>query len=99
MFWDTGIMESRNILLPSLSYSRPGRSERPLRAGRVRGLGKVDDALVNFDNARARAALKVLGNLGARTQVIFFTYPQHMVNLAKEAVDARMLHIQELITT
>jgi uncharacterized protein YhaN len=59
----------------------------------------VDDALVNFDNERARAALKVLGNLGAKTQVIFFTHHQHMVHLAVEAVDGHILHIQELIAT
>ena len=59
----------------------------------------VDDALVNFDNARARAALKVLGNLGAKTQVIFFTHHQHMVHLATEAVDEQVLHIQELNAT
>ena len=59
----------------------------------------VDDAFVNFDNARARAALKVLGNLGTKAQVIFFTHHQHMVHLATEAVDGQILHIQELIAT
>jgi uncharacterized protein YhaN len=59
----------------------------------------VDDALVNFDNARARAALKVLGNLGTNTQVIFFTHHQHMVHLATEAVDGQIPHIQELTAT
>jgi uncharacterized protein YhaN len=59
----------------------------------------VDDALVNFDNARARAALNVLSNLGPKTQVIFFTHHQHMVHLATEAVDAHILHLQELIAT
>jgi len=59
----------------------------------------VDDALVNFDNARARAALKVLGNLGGKTQVIFFTHHQHMVHLATEAVEDQVLHIQELNAT
>ena len=59
----------------------------------------VDDALVNFDNARARAALKVLGNLGAKTQVIFFTHHQHMVQLVGEAVDGQVLHIHELNAT
>ncbi len=54
----------------------------------------VDDALVNFDNARARAALKVLANLGAKTQVIFFTH-HHIVDLATEAVDEQILHIQK----
>ncbi len=56
----------------------------------------VDDALVYFDNARARAALKVLGDLAASTQVIFFTHHAHMVHLAGEAVDGQILHVQEL---
>ena len=59
----------------------------------------VDDALVNFDNARTRAALNVLANLGAKTQVIFFTHHQHMVNLATEAIDGQILHLQELNVT
>jgi uncharacterized protein YhaN len=59
----------------------------------------VDDALVNFDNERARAALKVLANLGPKTQVIFFTHHQHMVHLATEAADGQILHIQELNAT
>jgi uncharacterized protein YhaN len=59
----------------------------------------VDDALVNFHNARARAALKVLGNLGPKTQVIFFTHHQHMVHLAREALDEQIFHIQELVET
>ena len=59
----------------------------------------VDDALVNFDNARAQAALKVLGDLAITTQVIFFTHDQHMVHLAGEAVAGESLHIQELNAT
>jgi uncharacterized protein YhaN len=59
----------------------------------------VDDALVNFDDARARAALRVLGDWAASTQVIFFTHHQHMVHLAGEAVDRQILHIQELTAT
>ncbi len=59
----------------------------------------VDDALVNFDDARARAALKVLGNLAGSTQVIFFTHHQHMVHLATKAIDRQILHIQELNAT
>ena len=57
----------------------------------------VDDALVNFDDDRARAALKVLGDLAATTQVIFFTHHQHVVHLAKEAVEGQILDIQELV--
>jgi uncharacterized protein YhaN len=56
----------------------------------------VDDALVNFDNARAGAALKVLADLEPKTQVIFFTHHQHMVELAGEAVSGQILHVQNL---
>ena len=56
----------------------------------------VDDALVIFDDARARAALKVLGDLAASTQVIFFTHHQHMIHLAGEAVSGQILHVQNL---
>ncbi len=56
----------------------------------------VDDALVNFDNARAQAALKVLADLAATTQVIFFTHHQHMVHLVEGAVNGQIFHIQEL---
>ena len=59
----------------------------------------VDDALVNFDDVRARAALKVLGDLAASAQVIFFTHHQHLIHLAGEAVSGQILHIQELNAT
>jgi uncharacterized protein YhaN len=52
----------------------------------------VDDALVNFDDARAQAALKVLADLAATTQVIFFTHHKHMVHLAGEAVGGQIFH-------
>jgi uncharacterized protein YhaN len=42
----------------------------------------ADDLLVNFDDRRARAALHVLGEMGARTQVILFTHHAHIVDLA-----------------
>lgn len=57
----------------------------------------VDDALVNFDDERARVSLKVLEEFGKTTQVIFFTHHQHMAQLAREAVDGNNLHIQEVV--
>jgi hypothetical protein len=57
----------------------------------------VDDALVNFDDHRARAALQLLEDLGNKTQVIFLTHHRHMVELAREAIDGETLHVQELI--
>ncbi len=59
----------------------------------------VDDALVNFDDDRARAALKVLEDLGMSTQVIFFTHHQHMVALAEGALDKEVLDVQKLVET
>jgi uncharacterized protein YhaN len=57
----------------------------------------VDDALVNFDDHRARAALQLFEDLVNKTQVIFFTHHQHMVELARGAIDDEILHVQELI--
>lgn len=42
----------------------------------------IDDLLVQFDNGRARAALKQLAGLSEKTQVIFFTHHEHMLELA-----------------
>jgi uncharacterized protein YhaN len=38
-----------------------------------------------------------LGDLGVTTQVILFTHHQHMIDLAMEAVDERVLHTQVLL--
>ncbi len=42
----------------------------------------VDDILVNFDDQRARATLRVLSELSRRTQVIFFTHHYRLAGLA-----------------
>ncbi len=47
----------------------------------------IDDILVNFDDDRSRAALLILGELSGRTQVIYFTHHQHVVELAKAAMN------------
>ena len=46
----------------------------------------VDDVLVGFDDARAEAALEVLGDVSDRTQVIFFTHHDHLARIASRAV-------------
>jgi len=43
----------------------------------------ADDLLVNFDDTRATAALRVLADLGRRTQVLFFTHHRHLVEIAR----------------
>jgi uncharacterized protein YhaN len=51
----------------------------------------VDDILIKFDDARAAAALRVLAQLAARTQILFFTHHRHLVELADKHVDPALL--------
>jgi len=44
----------------------------------------VDDILIGFDDERSRAALKVLGDLASKTQVILFTHHARVVELARD---------------
>lgn len=43
----------------------------------------ADDLFINFDDARSSAGLDVLAQLATRTQVLFFTHHQHLVDLAQ----------------
>ncbi len=56
----------------------------------------VDDILLNFDNDRAAAALKCLAELSRRTQVIFFTHHEHLVELAEKCLEKGVLFIHRL---
>jgi uncharacterized protein YhaN len=56
----------------------------------------VDDILVHFDDERARAALEILAELSQRTQVLFFTHHERLVQLAAQAVDPAHLSIRML---
>ena len=48
----------------------------------------VDDILLRFDDQRALATLTVLAELAAKTQVLFFTHHQHLVDLAQRHREA-----------
>jgi uncharacterized protein YhaN len=50
----------------------------------------VDDILIQFDDERAVASLNALAKLSKKTQVIFFTHHEHLVELAREHVDANV---------
>lgn len=41
----------------------------------------LDDILINFDDARSAATLQVLHDLAARTQILFFTHHEHLLDL------------------
>lgn len=46
----------------------------------------TDDLFINFDDARAAAGLKVMSQVAAKTQVLFFTHHQHLVDMAKQTL-------------
>jgi uncharacterized protein YhaN len=56
----------------------------------------VDDVLIRFDDVRATAALRVLGDLSKKTQIIFFTHHLHLLALAEEHLDDDVLFVQRL---
>jgi uncharacterized protein YhaN len=57
----------------------------------------LDDILIHFDDERARAALQVLGEFAATTQVLFFTHHARLCELAREALPSGQLIEHRLI--
>jgi uncharacterized protein YhaN len=55
----------------------------------------VDDILIKFDDGRAEATLDVLAQLSAKTQVIFFTHHNHLVELS-EKIGGNMVMVHRL---
>ncbi|MCK7514158.1 MAG: hypothetical protein MZV70_65860 [Desulfobacterales bacterium] len=51
----------------------------------------LDDVLINFDDDRAAATMGLLGELSAKTQVLFFTHHRRMLEIARAAVPADRL--------
>lgn len=56
----------------------------------------VDDILVHFDDDRAEATLKVLGELSRKTQILFFTHHRRLLELAEAVVDTDVLQSHRL---
>jgi uncharacterized protein YhaN len=46
----------------------------------------ADDLFINFDNRRAAAGFRVLSDLAKKTQVLFFTHHQHLLDVARETL-------------
>ena len=46
----------------------------------------ADDLFINFDDDRATAGFRLLGELSQKTQVLFFTHHQHLVEIAMKAL-------------
>jgi uncharacterized protein YhaN len=56
----------------------------------------LDDVLVQFDDDRAAAALRVLARLAGRMQVLFFTHHAHLVEIARRTLPADQLTVTTL---
>jgi uncharacterized protein YhaN len=47
----------------------------------------ADDLFINYDNDRAAAGFRVLAELARKTQVLFFTHHEHLIDVARRALD------------
>lgn len=56
----------------------------------------LDDSLVQFDDTRVRAALRLLHEVSEHVQVIIFTHHDHLADLAEEVVPAADLVVAVL---
>lgn len=50
----------------------------------------ADDLFINFDDKRAAAGFSVLGELAKKTQVLFFTHHEHLLEVARKAFGTSM---------
>ena len=56
----------------------------------------VDDIVINFDDAAAGATFKVLAELSRKTQVLFFTHHEHLLDRATDAIGLSSFSAHEL---
>ncbi len=56
----------------------------------------VDDLLINFDDQRSEATLKVLGEFARQTQVIFFTHHSRLLELAERSLPRGDVYFKSL---
>ncbi len=59
----------------------------------------VDDCLIQFDDARSVAALRLFSELSLRTQVIMFTHHEHLAQLAEQTLPEGHYHLIRLEPT
>jgi len=50
----------------------------------------ADDLFVNFDDERAAAGFRALADLGMRTQVLYLSHHEHLVDVARAALGANI---------
>jgi uncharacterized protein YhaN len=55
-----------------------------------------DDILVHFDDRRSAAAIRVLGELSGRTQVLLFTHHERVVEIAQQCLEPHAVGVVRL---
>ena len=56
----------------------------------------LDDILLNFDNQRSAAAIRVLAEFAQQTQILFFTHHAHLLELVQQHLPASSYQIHTL---
>jgi uncharacterized protein YhaN len=53
----------------------------------------ADDLFINFDDKRAAAGFRVLNELAKKTQVLFFTHHEHLLDVARKTLGASVFAV------
>jgi uncharacterized protein YhaN len=56
----------------------------------------IDDILINFDDERTAACLKVFSEISKKTQIIYFTHHKRIVDLASESLPSDIFKVHML---
>lgn len=56
----------------------------------------LDDLLVHFDDQRSIHVLQALSRLARKSQILLFTHHRHIVDLARDQLDADDFHLTEI---
>jgi len=56
----------------------------------------VDDIMIQFDDEAAAATFKVLADMSQRTQVLFLTHHEHLLDVAKDSISADIYSTHQL---
>ena len=56
----------------------------------------VDDIVINFDDASTDATFQVLAELSKKTQVLFFTHHEHLLERAASAIGPKAFAAHQL---
>ena len=101
-----GRPDGSNVLVPGMSTGTADQLYLALRVASVSDyLNRAsplpfiaDDLFINFDDERAAAGFRVLGQLGKATQVLFFTHHEHLMDIARNTLGERVsivsLHVE-----